>query len=175
MNVVGYIRELSTAESGEMFAQSERVRRWVARNGYHLVALCQDASGTSRDRVGFKALLGLAGRGQADLVVIPGLETLSSDKVVQEIMLDRLRSHRLAVVSTEESEHELIATPSTDPARMLIRDVLFRVDQYSDLLEPTEAPPALRIAPRVEEPDTSPIDTDVLIEFVEEAPTASAS
>ena len=111
----------------------------------------------------------------SDLVVIPGLETLSSDKVVQEIMLDRLRSHRLAVVSTEESEHELIATPSTDPARMLIRDVLFRVDQYSDLLEPTEAHPALRIAPLVEESDTSPIDADVLIEFVEEAPTASAS
>lgn len=175
MNVVGYIREPSTAESGEMFAQSERVRRWVARNGYHLVALCQDAAGTSRDRVGFKALLGLAGRGQADLVVIPGLETLSSDKVVQEIMLDRLRSHRLAIVSTEESEHELIATPSTDPARMLIRDVLFRVEQYSEVLTPIEAPPPLRIAPPVDEAARALVDADVLIEFVEDAPTASAS
>lgn len=135
MNVVGYIREPSNPESGDsMFAQSERVRRWVARNGYHLVAVCQDSPGTRTSFEGFRTVIGIAARGQADLVVLPGLAALSPDKVIQELLLGALRSQGLAVASTETADHEALAEPAVDPARMLIRDVLHRIDEYAHLL-----------------------------------------
>lgn len=174
MNVVGYIREPSNAESGDsMFAQSERVRMWVARHGYHLVAMCQDSTGTRNNLDGFRALLGIAARGQADLVVIPSLSALSTDKVVQEMMLMRLRMHKLAVASTERADHEQMSEPAVDPARMLVRDILHRIEDYRELLDaPDESPPApLELAVPIQIVETGPPDTDVLIEFIE-APAA---
>jgi DNA invertase Pin-like site-specific DNA recombinase len=174
LNVVGYIREPSNAESGDsMFAQSERVRMWVARHGYHLVAMCQDSTGTRNNLDGFRALLGIAARGQADLVVIPSLSALSTDKVVQEMMLMRLRMHKLAVASTERADHEQMSEPAVDPARMLVRDILHRIEDYRELLDaPDESPPApLELAVPIQIVETGPPDTDVLIEFIE-APAA---
>lgn len=176
MNVVGYIREPTDAESGDtMFAQSERVRRWIARNGYHLVATCQDTAATRRNLDGFRALLGIAARGQADLVIIPGLAALSPDKVVQEMMLMKLRSQGLAVASTEESDHGELAEPAVDPARMLIRDILHRIEDYrplleddSEVVEPIELPGPVEIV-LADIPDQ---ESAVLIEFVE-TPAAS--
>lgn len=166
MNVAGYIREPSSADSGEMFAQSERVRRWVARNGHHLVALCQD-SGSRADRSGFRALLGLAERGEAEMVVLPGLIALSPDKVMQEIMLAEIRSRGLAVVSTEEEDQQALASPPGDSARMLIRDVMYRAAQFRKDLESQDRP--LRIAPV---PDSDEL-TDVLVEFIDHRSSAS--
>ena len=175
MNVVGYIREPLNAEGGDtMFAQSERVRRWVARNGYHLVALCQDTAATRRTLDGFRALMGILARGQADLVVLPGLESLSPDKVVQELLLMRLRKGGMAVASTEEADHEDLSEPAMDPARMLIRDILVRSEQYREMLEIVTTPPTLTLAPTESSPAAA--ETDVLIEISEASPTtASAS
>lgn len=175
MNVVGYICEPSSAESGDtMFAQSERIRRWIARNGHQLVAVCQDTATTRRNLDGFRALLGIAARGQADLVVIPGLPVLSPDKVVQEMMLMRLRSHGLAVASTEEADQEELSEPTADPARMLIRDILHRIDDYRPLLEADpEIPPPVALPGPVEIfMDRSDPQPPVLIEFME-TPAAS--
>lgn len=169
LNVVGYIREPSSAESGDsMFAQSERVRMWVARHGYHLVAMCQDSAGTRNQLDGFRALLGIAARGQADLAVIPSLAALSPDKVVQEMMLMRLRMHNLAVASTERADHEQLSEPAVDPARMLVRDILHRIEDYRELLADE---PDLEPAVPIQIVESGPSDADVLIEFVE-APAA---
>jgi hypothetical protein len=118
--------------------------------------------------------MGIAARGQADLVVIPGLAALSPDKVVQELMLMRLRSHGLAVASTEEADHEELSEPTADPARMLIRDILHRIDDYRPLLEVD-----VEITPLIELPgpieivmDRSDPQPAVLIEFME-TPAAS--
>jgi hypothetical protein len=153
-----------------MFAQSERVRRWIARNGYHLVALCQDTAGTRPSLDGFRALLGIATRGQADLVVLPGLVTLSPDKVIQELMLMKLRSYGVAVASTEEPDHADLSEPAVDPGRMMIRDVLHRVAEFSALLEPTLAP--LEAAPsiRARDQESSSDEVDVLIELIDTTP-----
>lgn len=157
-----------------MFAQSERIRRWIARNGHQLVAVCQDTAATRRNLDGFRALLGIAARGQADLVVIPGLPVLSPDKVVQEMMLMRLRSHGLAVASTEEADQEELSEPTADPARMLIRDILHRIDDYRPLLEADlEIPPPVALPGPVEIfMDRSDPQPAVLIEFME-TPAAS--
>ncbi len=172
MNVVGYIREPSNPETADStYAQSERIRRWVARNGYHLVALCQDSPGARSGFDGFHTVIGIAARKQADLVLLPGLAALSPDKVIQELLLNALRSYGLAVASTETSDHEALAEPAVDPARMLIRDVLHRIEEYADLLSPTRDDLAL--------PQESVVHIEqayepaVLIEFEEVAANAS--
>ena len=170
MNVVGYIREPSNAESGDsLFAQSERVRMWVARQGHNLVAVCQDTAGTRQNLDGLRTLMGIAAQGRADLVVIPSLDALSPDKVVQEMMLMKLRSHGLAVTSTQEADHAELSEPAVDPARMLIRDIIHRVEDYRPLLEAAEstASESLELVVPIEV-----VEPDVLIEFVE-APATS--
>lgn len=175
MNVIGYVSEPSNQDSGEsMFAQSERVRRWVARNGYQLIAICQDTAGTRPNLDGFRTLMSIATRGQADLVLLPGLDALSPDKVVQELMLMKLRSRGLAVASTEESDHEHLSEPTVDPARMLIRDVLHRSEAFTSVIEPVDTTPILRVAPPVEADERAQPETDVVIEFVD-APGSAAT
>lgn len=156
-----------------MFAQSERVRRWVARNGHNLVALCQDTAGTRQSVAGFRALIGIARRGQADLVILPGLANLSADKIVQEIMLMHLRSFDLAVASTEEADRDELADPAIDPSRMFVRDILYRLEEYETLVASETSGSLVAVAPTPIEPTQSESDVDVLIEFVD-APTITA-
>ena len=74
MRIVGYAREFSDrSHAGSIFAQSERIRRWAAEQGYQLLAMCQDVrspSGEPGDE-GFRALLEIVGAGHADAVVVP--------------------------------------------------------------------------------------------------------
>jgi hypothetical protein len=82
--------------------------------------------------------------------------TLSSDQIVQEIMIWDLVSRRIRVLSTAESELALLdgnADPGT--TRMLIRDVLSRVGEHARTVgtTPTDRPPMLP-------------DTDVMIHLV---------
>ena len=103
--------------------QAERVRLWVARNGYDLISICQDGA-HSGEREGFGAVLGIISSGQAELVVVPTLEALSPDKVTQEVMLFELRATGISVASTEDGDLVALSVPPGDPARMFIRDVL---------------------------------------------------
>ena len=105
MRVVGYVREASSLAEGETaFAQSERIRRWTADSGHHLVSTCQDGRDPTQPlgRDGFRALLDIARSGNADALVVSDLSALSSDKVTQEIMLDYLRSLDLTIVHKKE-------------------------------------------------------------------------
>ena len=133
MRVVGYVREASSLAEGETaFAQSERIRRWTADSGHHLVATCQDGRDPTQPlgRDGFRALLDIARSGNADALVVSELSVLSSDKVAQEIMLDYLRSLDLTIVSTNEPDHsELLEVPD-DHTRLVVRDVIAKVDEF---------------------------------------------
>ncbi|MDH5421353.1 MAG: recombinase family protein [Acidimicrobiia bacterium] len=170
MHVVGYVRERPGSDSVDTaFMQAERIRIWVARNGYDLISICQD-NATSAEREGFGAVLGIISSGQAELVVVPTLEALSPDKITQEVMLFELRKTGISVASTEEHDLPALSVPPTDPARMLIRDVLdkaaaFRVDRSS-------APTELIAVPEVES-ELVPVVLvpDVIVEFVESLPT----
>ncbi len=162
MRVVGYVREIPGPETeATAFMQAERVRRWVARNAYQLVAICQDGGspGDPASRNGYRALLGIIAAQQADIVVVPALQALSVDKITQEIMLWDLRTRGVAVVATEEADIAALAEPPADPARLLVRDVLHKYAQYRVLLG--SGPAAQRPFPTEQ-----PVDDDVLIELV---------
>jgi hypothetical protein len=144
VRVVGYVREAPSLTEGETaFAQSERVRRWAADAGHHLIATCQDGRDPSQplSRDGYRALLDIARSGNADALVVSDLSVLSSDKVTQEIMLDHLRSLGLTIVSTNETDHnELLEVPD-DHTRLVVRDVISKVEEFQkEFGEP--APPS---------------------------------
>lgn len=135
MRVVGYVRETTGSEGTDSsYAQSERIRRWAGRGNHALVAVCQDLPhpGHAMTRDGYRALLGIVEAGEVDVVVVPGISTLSDDKVLQEIMLWDLRSRGVTVLGTEDEDLAELAHPPHDPARVLIRDVLARSAEYHD-------------------------------------------
>lgn len=130
---------------------------WVARNGYQLVSICQDSRSADApsERDGFGALLGILTAHQADMVLVPTLDALSADKMTQEITLFELRSRSIAVASTETQDLDALAEPTTDPARLFIRDTLSKSADF-------RARYAASLGSVVETPET-----DVVVEIVE--------
>jgi len=133
VRVVGYVREGPDPKEGiPAFAQSERIRRWATDGGHQLVAVCQDlraAENPSR-RDGLRAVMGILTGGSAEAVVVPDLSILSPDKVVQEIIIRDLRAHGATVISAEEGDHSQLEDPTSDRLRMVVRDVLTRLDEH---------------------------------------------
>jgi hypothetical protein len=135
VRVVGYVRESPDPSDGRSgFAQHEEIRRHAAAHGLAVVAVCQDLRG-STDRDGYLSLLGVVASGGVDGVLLPGVATLSSDQIVQEIMIWDLVARGIRVISTAEADAGLLAADA-DPgvARMLIRDVLTRVGEHARTL-----------------------------------------
>ena len=135
---MGYVRESADASEGRpAFAQQERLRRYAAEHGHILVAICQDtrASGTSPRRDGYLSLLGCIAAGGVDAVLLPDVSTLSSDQIVQEILLWDLRNRGIPVISADPADLSILdAERPPDPTRMVIRDVLQRVGEHSRAL-----------------------------------------
>ena len=164
MRVVGYVREAPSLTEGETaFAQSERVRRWAADAGHHLIATCQDGRDPTQPlgRDGYRALLDIARSGNADALVVSDLTVLSPDKVTQEIMLDHLRGLGLTIVSTNEADHNELLDVPNDHTRLVVRDVITKVDEFQK--EFGEAPPSpdVEIAPAAER-----VGTDVIVQLM---------
>jgi DNA invertase Pin-like site-specific DNA recombinase len=160
MRVAGYVREsLDPAQGRSAFAQHEEIRRHAAAHGMTVVAICQDLRGAPTPRDGYLALLGVLASGAAEVVLLPGLATLSDDQIVQEIMISDLLSRKVSVISTMESDLDLL-DDSADPGatRMLIRDVLSRVREHQ---RSVGAPPGSR----PETPGVIP-DAEVMIHLV---------
>jgi len=144
VRIVGYVRESPDPTAGDPgFAQQEEIRRYAARHGHALVAVCQDARtpGYPLGRDGFRSLLGVIAAGGAEAVVVAGLEALSADQIVQEIMLWDLRSRRVRVLSTDQADLPVL-DGDPGPARTLIRDVLARVAEHAEALRLHASEPA---------------------------------
>jgi len=135
VRVVGYVRESADPDAGvSAYAQQEEIRRHATEHGHHLVAVCQDARvpGEPLGRDGYLGLLGVIASHAVDAVVIPGIATLSSDQIVQEIMLWDLRSRGVRVLSTRDGDLPLLDPEAeAEPSRMVIRDVLERVGEHA--------------------------------------------
>lgn len=135
MKIAGYIRQIpGRTDPDTAFAQSERVRHWVADTANELMAMCQDhhASSAPTDRPGFKALLDIARSGDADAVVVASLAALSPDKMTQEIMIQDLRTAGVTLIATDEEDIIVLAGSEEDHARMVVRDVLARIGEYRE-------------------------------------------
>lgn len=135
MRVVGYIRESAdAADTRSAFAQQEELRLHAIDNGYQLVSMCQDLRfpGHAPNRDGYVSLLGVIAAGGVDAVLVPGLATLSSDAIVQEIMLWDLKGRGVRVISTRVVDLRLLEDGAQlDADRLVIRDVLVRVGEHS--------------------------------------------
>lgn len=139
MRVVGYIRESPAADDADpAFVQGESLRRWVRETGHNLVSICQDVrqEGQVLARDGYQALLGIVEGGGADGIVVPSLDALSPDLMTQEVMLWDLGRRGVPVMSAEQADHRELLSPGKE--RMLIRDVLARIDRYSEWAHPVE-------------------------------------
>jgi len=148
VRVVGYVRESpGLADTETAYAQGERIRRWVAHHGHHLVAVCRDVRTPSGEvhREGYRALLHIVRAGDADAVVVSELGVLSPDKVMQEIMIHDLRSHGVTVVSTDPREADELIDPPHDATRLVIRDVLARAADYAEEFSTLE--PSIAVVP----------------------------
>lgn len=159
MRVVGYVRESPDPSDGRpAFSQQEEIRRYAGDNGHRLVALCQDLRnpGQAPNRDGYLSLLGVIAAGGVDAVVVPGIATLSSDAVVQEIMLWDLHGRGIQVVSTDPADLATLDSQAIpDPSRRMIRHVLERVGEHAAGIG----------AHRIDRPGILP-DGDVLIHII---------
>jgi len=134
MRVVAYVREAAEPDGHRpAFLQQEEIRRFAAAHALQVVALCQDVPSPGRPlgREGYLSLLGILSSGHAAAVLLPGLETLSPDLVVQEIMLWDLRSRGARVLSTTAADIDALAAAPSDPNRQFVRHVLARVADHS--------------------------------------------
>ena len=148
MRVVAYVREAADpAGDRPAFVQQEEIRRFAAAHGLQVVALCQDvrSPGRALGREGYLSLLGVLASGNAAAVLLPGLATLSSDLVVQEIMLWDLRSRGALVLSTDPGDLDALAAAPPDADRQFVRHVLARVAEHGALAaaSPTGPPEAV--------------------------------
>jgi len=142
MRVVAYLREaVDPAEDRPAFAQQEEIRRHAAIHGLNVVAICQDVPrpGLTLGREGYRSLLGIIRSGNAEAVLLPGVETLSADLVIQEIMLWDLRARGARVLSTDAADTDVLGPEPANATRRFVRDVLSRVAEYREALA---APPS---------------------------------
>jgi hypothetical protein len=147
MRVVAYVREAADpAGDRPAFAQQEEIRRFAAAHGLQVVALCQDvrSPGRALGREGYLSLLGVLASGNAEAVLLPGLAILSSDLVVQEIMLWDLRSRGTRVLSADPADLDVLSALPPDANRQFVRHVLARVAEHGALAaaSPAAAPPS---------------------------------
>ncbi|MHC3004160.1 recombinase family protein [Gordonia sp. GN26] len=132
MRLVAYLR-CSTARQQEAFGpevQREVIRKWAKANGHRIVAWCEDTiSGTSelKDRAGWMQAETLVKTGTAQGIVVPRLDRLARDVMIQELLL---RKSPGVVLSARESEHELLTGTTSDPSRKLIRTILGAIAEY---------------------------------------------
>lgn len=143
MRVVGYIRETPDPNEGEpAFAQGERIRRWIADQGHQLVAVCQDTRvpGHALGRDGFKAMIGIVERNEAEAVLVAELDSLSPDKVAQEVAIHEIRRRGGRVVSTVEDELDLLEPMPQDRIRTIVRDVLEKSARFQEAIAPDTEP-----------------------------------
>ena len=135
MNVAGYVRQSpGKTDPDSVFAQSERIRRWVRDSGHELVAIFQDHQSTSSafDRPGLRALLDVVRAGRVDAVVIGSLTALSPDVVTQEIVVVDIRDAGSTVIATEDADLEILRDAGQDHTRMIVRDIVAKVNDYQN-------------------------------------------
>lgn len=135
MRLAAYIR-VSTARQKDAYGpelQRADIRTWAKANGHKIVEWCEDSiSGTSelRAREGWIEAERAVKTGRAQGVVVPRLDRLARDVMVQELLLRNLNQFGGVVLSTRDGENELLGGETRDPSRKLIRTILGAVAEY---------------------------------------------
>lgn len=136
MRVIGYLR-VSTERQVDRFGlpvQERQVRTWCKAGGHRLVAVFTDEGESGSNGLQTRLALGealnaLRERRAAGLVV-PRLDRLARDLIVQEQLLAEVRRIGAEVFSCSAAEAGFLADDPDDPSRKLIRQVLGAVSEY---------------------------------------------
>lgn len=134
MNVIGYIRVSTDRQlDGQgLDVQEASIRAWVRDHGHRLVKIYieEGVSGKLDQRPALAdALRALRDRRAAGMVV-PKLDRLARDLVVQEQLVAEIRRMGAEPFSAAAGEAEYLKDDPDDPSRKLIRQVLGAVNEY---------------------------------------------
>ncbi|GAA2053048.1 recombinase family protein [Williamsia deligens] len=132
MKLAAYLR-CSSARQQEAFGpevQRQAIRQWARANGHRIVSWHEDTiSGTSelKDRAGWMQAEAAVKSGAAQGIVVPRLDRLARDVMIQELLLRKTPG---VVLSARDSENELLTGTTNDPSRKLIRTILGAIAEY---------------------------------------------
>ena len=137
MKIIGYVR-VSTASQVEdglgLDVQRSALRAWCKSNGHRLIRILSDEgiSGAKEleDRPGLADALDMIRSRKAQGIVVPRLDRLARDLIVQETILAEVRRIGGEVFSTSPAEASYLTDDPDDPSRKMIRQVLGAVSEY---------------------------------------------
>jgi DNA invertase Pin-like site-specific DNA recombinase len=137
VKVVGYLRVSTDRQAEHGFGldvQERAAKAWARRHGHRLVEIHRDegVSGSNGldTRIGLAdALQSLRDR-KAHGLVVPRLDRLARDLVLQETLLGEVRRLGGQVFSCSDAEAEFLVDDPADPSRRLIRQILGAVAEY---------------------------------------------
>jgi DNA invertase Pin-like site-specific DNA recombinase len=137
VKIVGYVR-VSTASQVEdglgLDVQKAALQTWCKTNRHRLTSIQSDEgiSGAKEleHRPGLAEAIALVKDGQAKGIVVPRLDRLARDLIIQETILAEIRRIGGEVFSTSSGEAAYLTDDPDDPSRKLIRQVLGAVSEY---------------------------------------------
>jgi DNA invertase Pin-like site-specific DNA recombinase len=137
VKIAAYVRVSTTAQAEDGFGldvQRAAVRGWAKAKGHRLVAILADEgiSGAKEleDRPGLADAISMIRDRQAHGIVVPRLDRLARDLIVQETVLAEIRRIGGEVFSTSPAEASYLTDDPDDPSRKMIRQVLGAVSEY---------------------------------------------
>lgn len=137
MRVVGY-RRVSTDRQAErgfgLPVQDRQIRDWCKANGHRLVEVYTDEGQSGSNGLETRAALGEAllalRHKRAAGLVVPRLDRLARDLIVQEQLLAEIRRMGATVFSCSAAEASFLEDDPDDPSRKMIRQILGAVSEY---------------------------------------------
>jgi DNA invertase Pin-like site-specific DNA recombinase len=137
VKVVGYLRVSTDKQAEKGFGldvQEHAVKAWARQHIHRLVGVERDegVSGSNGldTRLGLAdALAAIRGR-RAEGLVLPRLDRLARDLVLQETLIGEVRRLGGQVFSCSDAEAEFLVDDPADPSRRLIRQILGAVNEY---------------------------------------------
>jgi DNA invertase Pin-like site-specific DNA recombinase len=128
---IGYVR-VSTVEQTDGYGlavQEQRIRDYCRASGLRLLDVERDEGVSGANgldaRQGLATALAALEAGDADVLVVHRLDRLARSFVTQETIVERLCARGREVHSTSQED-----VSSTDPERVLVRQILGAIGQY---------------------------------------------
>lgn len=137
VRVVGYVRvstDLQADQGYGLDVQRDEIRSWAKSNGHRLVDTFTDegVSGATDpgQRPAFAKALAMLQAGKVDAIVVPRLDRLARDLILQEQLLAEVRRIGGRLCSTDRTEDQLLDDDPREPSRRLVRQVLGAVNEH---------------------------------------------
>ncbi len=132
MKVFAYCRVSSKGQlDGDGFdRQRDTIQKFCAEKGWSVIRWFDEPiSGTadSCDRVKYPEMIGSAGPGTAEIIVVEAAHRLARDLMISELLLEEARREKLRIFDASSGQD---LTNNDDPTRVLIRQLLGALAQW---------------------------------------------